>query len=43
MNVFVRGVDERLWRELRAEAIRRGKKTAEAINEAIKLWLEKKV
>jgi len=39
MNISVRGVEDRLFKEFKAEAIKEGKKIGEALNEAIELWL----
>lgn len=38
-DIVVREVDENLWREFRAEVVRKGLKTGEALMEAIRLWL----
>lgn len=38
MTLVVRGLDEKTKRSLRAEAIRRGLKLAEAVREAFQLW-----
>lgn len=38
MTLVIRGLDEKTKRSLRAEAIRRGLKLAEAVKEAFQLW-----
>lgn len=40
--VVVRNVDPELWRELRAEAVRRGLKVGELLNQVIQHWLLQK-
>ena len=40
MDVFVRGVNKNLWKEFRGLAVKEGKKTAQALEEALKLWIE---
>jgi len=40
MNISVRGVEDRLFKEFKAEAIKEGKKIGEALNEAMELWLK---
>lgn len=42
MTLVVKGADERKLREFKAEAVRRGLKLSEAIEEAIELWLSTK-
>ncbi|RLE73242.1 MAG: hypothetical protein DRJ37_00745 [Thermoprotei archaeon] len=39
MDIIIRGINEKIYREFKAEAARRGLKIREAITEAIKLWL----
>jgi len=41
MGVYIRGVDEKVYREFKAESIRRGLKIGEAVTEALKIWLNK--
>ena len=38
MTLVIRGLDEKTKRSLRAEAVRRGLKLAEAVKEAFQLW-----
>jgi hypothetical protein len=42
MNITVRGVDEKIFKEFKAEAVREGKKIGEALNEAMRVWLMRK-
>lgn len=39
--MYIRGVDEKVYREFKAEAVRRGLKIGEAVTEALKTWLDK--
>jgi len=39
MNITIRGVDEKIFKEFKAEAAREGKKIGEAMNEAMRVWL----
>lgn len=39
MNISVRGVEEKLFKEFKSEAIKEGKKIGEALNEALELWI----
>jgi len=39
VDVIIRGVDEDLYREFKAEASRRGMKLREALSEAMRLWI----
>lgn len=41
MGVYIRGVDEKVYREFKAESVRRGLKIGEAVTEALKIWLNK--
>jgi len=41
MGVYIRGVDEKVYREFKAESVRRGLKIGEAVTEALKTWLNK--
>ena len=41
-DVYVRSISDSLWKELRALAVKEGKTTAQALEEAIRLWIEKK-
>ena len=38
-DIFVRGIDKTLWKEFRSYVVREGKKTAQALEEALKLWI----
>jgi hypothetical protein len=38
-QIVVRKVDQRLWRQLRTEAVRRGITTGALLNEIIREWL----
>ncbi len=38
MTLVIRGLDEKTKRSLRAEAIRRGLRLAQAVKEAFQLW-----
>jgi hypothetical protein len=40
--VHIRGIDARLWRELRIEATRRIVPTADVLNEILREWLERR-
>jgi hypothetical protein len=42
VTLVVKGADERRLREFKAEAVRRGLKLSEALEEAIELWLSAK-
>jgi len=42
MGVYIRGVDEKVYREFKAEPIRQGLKIGEAVTEALKIWLSKR-
>lgn len=42
VTLVVKGADEKRLREFKAEAIRRGLRLAEALEEAIELWLSAK-
>ena len=42
MTVLIKNIDERLYERLKAKASLEGISLDEAINEAIKLWIEKK-
>ena len=39
----IRGIDEKVYREFRAQCVRLGKKTGDAITEAMKLWLKSNI
>ena len=41
MGVYIRGVDEKVYREFKAESVRRGLKIGEAVTEVLKTWLNK--
>ncbi|MGQ4915983.1 MAG: hypothetical protein ACP6IU_14725 [Candidatus Asgardarchaeia archaeon] len=41
-SITIRGVDERLYREFKIEAVKQGLKIGEALNEAIRYWLKQK-
>ncbi|MHA1722058.1 MAG: hypothetical protein ACTSXW_03175 [Candidatus Baldrarchaeia archaeon] len=41
MGVYIRGVDEKVYREFKAESVRRGLKIGEAVTEALKIWLSR--
>ena len=41
-TLVIKGADERKLREFKAEAVRRGLKLSEALEEAIELWLNAK-
>lgn len=40
--IVVRGIDEKLWRRIRAEAVGMGVAVGVLLNEVIKEWLEKR-
>ena len=42
MQLSVKDVDERVFRELKAESVREGVKIGKALNWAMKSWLDKK-
>ena len=42
MQVSVKDVDDRIFREFRAESVREGMKVGKALNLAMKLWLDSK-
>ena len=39
MNITIRGVDERVFREFKAEAVRDGTAIGKAVTRAMKTWL----
>ena len=40
-DIFIRGIEEEVFLEFKAEAVRRKIKLGEALTEAMKLWLQK--
>ncbi len=42
MNITIRNIDDELYHEFKAEAIRTGTTIGTAINSAIQMWLDKK-
>lgn len=42
MNITIRNIDDELYREFKAEAIRTGTTIGTAINSAIQMWLDQK-
>ncbi|GEM_PF-2322212 len=40
MDVSVRGVQEQVFKEFRAKAVARGLNTGDAMNEALRVWVE---
>lgn len=42
MNITIRNIDSRLYREMKAEATREGINIGTAINSAIRMWLNRK-
>lgn len=41
MNITIRDIDEKAWRELRSMAVKKGLATGKAINMAIRVWIQK--
>lgn len=41
MTLVARNINEELYKQFKAEAIRRGLKVSEALEEAMRLWLQK--
>jgi hypothetical protein len=39
MNITIRGVNPRFWRELKVEAVKEGLTAGEAVNIALEKWL----
>ncbi len=42
MNITIRGVDTKVFREFKAEAVKEGAKLGNAFTKAMKFWLDKK-
>lgn len=42
MNITIRNIDDELYHEFKAEAIRTGTTIGTAINSAIQMWLDQK-
>lgn len=40
MNITVRAVDQELWRELKVEVAKKGLTVGEAVNTALRKWLQ---
>jgi hypothetical protein len=42
MNITVRDVDERIFREFKAEAVKEGMQLGKALTRAMRFWLDRK-
>jgi hypothetical protein len=42
MNITIRGINPKYWKEIRVKAVSEGIPTGEAVNLALKRWLETK-
>jgi hypothetical protein len=42
MNITIRGINPKFWRQVRVKAVEQGMATGEAVNLALKRWIETK-